>query len=148
MFVTTCCDIVSLNPAMCQSTYLFDLHNHPEARTHFYCAGEAPSIRQLLRVTQLEKGRAWIGTHRLALGRGKQTSTHTAEAGRFPTPHCCGIAHQDIFILLCWHHLAQDVHCQRALCKPQLGTAIRPDCGLAASLLLPPFLGWFLLTAV
>lgn len=132
-------------------TYLFDLHNHPRGRTHFHCAGEAQSIRQLLRVTQLEKGRAWIGTHHLALGRRKQTSTHTPEVGRYPTPHTAvsGIAHQYIFILLCWHHLAKT--CTASMPSANLQLRTQPSDLTVVWLFPPPttpFLGWFLLTAV
>ena len=109
MFVTTCCDIVSLNlTAMCQAPTCLICTTTPRQDSLLLRRRGTESIRQLLRVTQLEKGRAWIGTHRLALDRGKQTSTHTAEVGRYPPPHTVvsGIAHQYIFILVCWHHVA------------------------------------------
>ena len=135
---------------MCQApTYLIHTTT-PEGGLTSVCRRGTERGRHLLKVSQLERGRAWIGTHSLGLGSEKQTSTHTAEVGRYPTPHTAvsGIAHQYIFILLCWHYLAKVSAASLRSATLWLRTQ---SSDLTLVWLSPPpapFLGWFLLTAM
>ena len=110
VFVTTCCDIVSLNlTARCQApTYLIHTTT-PRQDSLLPRTWDTERGRHFPKVIQLERGRAWVGTYSLGPGSEKQTSTHTAEVGRQPTQHTAvsGIVLEYIFILLCWHHLAK-----------------------------------------
>lgn len=152
MFVTTCCDIVSLRlTAMCQAPTYLICTTTPEAGLTSTPQARPREHKAVAQSYPARKGQGLDWNPPPSTWRRKQTSTHTAEDGRYPTPHTAvsGIAHQYIFILLCWHHLAK--MCTASMPSANLQLRTQPSDLTVVWLFPPPstpFLGWFLLTAL